>query len=446
MPTDDTSDSRLDAREISFDAADPTGDRAARRLLASMRGGQYTAPGRVQQLPAESCGCGASYNTNSPHPSRRQGTQNPRTTKTESSAPSSPVIERGALARCSCRGCLGRPAGDNPAFDGGLHGGGIGCEVQTEGCDPDYPYNPNCVAGAYYYFHGNQFETVQDVATALITSPYRSIGRVFSAGSGGIGGATGTLIAPNFILTAAHAVYFGNDVYASQVGFSLAQCGVDCKPFGSVSVSDVWIPVEFTLPLQDQTTATVRARKAFDFAVLKLSQAPQTLDGAPSPATMPTITLAEDLAFIGVTVRSTGYACGRRPPSGPAVDPQACREELWPYTTSAAATLLEIVRDEESGSGTIRADIEATKRMSGSPVWTSLLGAPVQIGVLTGSDCNDGGANWAAALTPATMDRINSVIYSGSHPSMVRRAITYGFFDGGGYGSGFLEVAHCPSL
>ena len=270
---------------------------------------------------------------------------------------------------------------------------------------------------------------------------------MFSAGSGETGGGTGVLFAPGYVLTAAHNVFIAGE-WATKVGFSLAQCGEICKPYGSVSVSDIWVPTGYTefesaVPGAPTTPELIRY-KSFDFALLKLGSDLTTwaVEAAPPPSTLPTFAVSPDMNFGAIDVRATGYACGREPPS---MDLGMCRIDLWPYTTSAEARVLELVMQAE-GTGTLRADVEATARMSGGPVWINFLGVPVQIGVLIGSNCMDDGANWAAALTDTALAWIQVAIFSGSHPSLVHRTPGAGFYPDGGYGSGFAEFGECDQL
>lgn len=327
------------------------------------------------------------------------------------------------------------------------------CITPDGGCDPDGPpYDPQCLVGDYYYFHGNQFERVQSPEVAIAESPWRHIGRVFSASSGTAGGATGTLIAPGFVLTAAHAVWFLQ--WFTGVGFSLTQCGPSCLPYGSVSANTVWVPNEFLAGQPGPSADDQRYWRSFDYAILRLS-APDlkahSLNDVPDPEPMPLGTVDDTTDFGPFVARATGYVCGRDPPT---LLPGQCRDDLWLYQTMANASISEVLM-WAGGSGTLIMDVEATARMSGCPVWVSVLGVPIQVGVMTGSNCNAAQGtddeNWAAALTPEARDRIEAVITNSGHPLMTANSPNSGGLDcpefaACGSGVGFVFQEQCAGL
>lgn len=257
----------------------------------------------------------------------------------------------------------------------------------------------------------------------LEESPWRHTGRVRKGG----GAATGVLIHPNFVLTAAHVVMNGDEFPSDNEVpyFSLVQPCQSCLPYGTKSASRVWVPQEWISNVGGSYDS--EETRAYDWALLELDLSPTMFnDGVPEPEPMPASSQGFS-AFKGLTPRAMGYACGHQSNG-------AARRDARLYATDDSGAFLgqELfpLAAGAGGGALIRTSLEGTAGMSGGPVWVEMSGEPQLVGVLLGSPqeaCNNG-ENWVAGLSPATRQRILGVITNGAAPGMV----SHGFQAGGG--------------
>lgn len=233
-------------------------------------------------------------------------------------------------------------------------------------------------------------DRVQRSAPTEGIKPWSYVGRFSN-------GCTGTLIASNVVLSAAHCFIDGNNTFRTgPISFSLAQTSIGpCgRPYGNQYVSHVTIPGEYS-----GGSGTV-SNKSWDYAVVRLNAAPPGAEPMPYGYTDWTNLQSYD-------ARSIGY---------PSTDKTA--GTLW--DTGNQTFLGRWLNPSDSNlSGVLYVDNDAEGGQSGSPVFYSYwqIGADGSLsvahkltGVLIGSPVSEceAGRLWAPRLVPGTVDRIDT--------------------------------------
>lgn len=197
--------------------------------------------------------------------------------------------------------------------------------------------------------------------------PYSPIGQVRGAWGGVAFVGTGTLIAPDRVLTAAHCVY-RDDLggWADEVTFTPARSG-GAAPFGTIRA------IRMTAP---QSYIDTR-RRPYDVAIITLSEPIGDETGWHHVA-------GADVDPTRQTVYSAGYPA----------------DESGTTLYAVAGSTFELVND------VVQTDLDAYFGQSGSAVWVlDGEGQPVVIAVLA-AELDDGSANVLVPVTTELVDRL----------------------------------------
>lgn len=214
--------------------------------------------------------------------------------------------------------------------------------------------------------------------------PYSAVGRVVSRYGSTTVSATGTVIANNAVLTAAHVVFDKTLGWPDSVVFVPGQNG-STQPFGQANVTHWNVPKEYT-----NGTDTSR-----DIAVLTLDHAVAGQTGKLS------IDVVTATALAGQTLSSAGYPTDLGTSGTMYLAP-------GPAITVSGGTLLE--------------EIDTERGQSGSPVWVqtgsglAVVAVVVGVGQVTSSTGQVKTEGMATYITPETYSWIEAAIAS-SMPS-----------------------------
>lgn len=249
----------------------------------------------------------------------------------------------------------------------------ISTAVQAQEC----PHN--CAGSGTIVGCDDRVRVAQGVNTAT-RRPWKFIGRFE-----GMSECSGTLIAPDLVLTAAHC-FFNKTPKATT--FSLGQAGENqcLRPFGNMPVKRVFLP-------RDYKHSALPTNKRFDLAVAELA----------SPLPSANVVAAGHVPWTSLRkkfVRSLGY------PSMPPDDGFLGAPFRSKFTRFHVLQRFRV--KPGGGVGLLRSRIDGTGGQSGSGVFARVGGKPRVVGVLIGSPEHacQAGVNWVTQLTPAVDEHI----------------------------------------